>query len=435
MKEIIVITFLFSLIVITSGFTKQTHVALTCLLLLYLVWHFLHIFLLKRYLTSGNLKPSRVYGIWKDIFFALQRLKQNNFVNRHNHHKLQIELIRFLERYPDAVVFMDRNNLILWANSAALELLGVSLTQNAGENLIQVITDEALIEHLDTSVSEQHFEILSPVNQSTILSCQIYRPRNLELIVFIARDITQAYYAQQSRKDFVSNVSHELKTPLTVIKGFLELMSDSKQELGQWAKSASLMQTQADRMGKLINSLLLLSKIQQDQATDQDEQVNAHDMLLNIIVQAELAYADKKPVFTHSIRKDMLLIGSETYLYSIFSNLIVNAIIHNAPQCQIKIDWQTGDNGNAVFIVDDRGEGIAPRHLNRLTERFYRVDKGRSQNAYNSTGLGLAIVKHALQYHQAQLKITSKTGHGSTFRCEFPVHRTVITTESRNDIV
>ena len=427
MIEIAVIALLMVVSALLTGITRQTDLAVSCFLFLYLAWHLLHIYIFKRYLNSQRIKkPSKIYGVWSGLFGHLQRLREENLAHKHKHHTLQIATVRCLNIIPDAVMILDRDNVLLWANKAAANLLGVINAEHTGTEIHRLIKDQTLTEHLSNNGSDEYFEILSPVNQSIILSSRVHRTntRNLDLTVIIAGDITQAFYSQQSRKDFVSNVSHELKTPLTVIKGFLELMSESNHELGKWANSAYLMQTQADRMGKLIDSLLLLSKIQQDQTTNQDKQVNVHDMLLDVIRQAEIAYSEKKQVFTQSISSDLLLVGNESYVYSIFSNLIFNAIIHNAPHCQITLHWQKDDQGRAVFIVDDHGEGIATRHLNRLTERFYRVDKGRTQNPENSTGLGLAIVKHALQYHQADLEISSKTGRGSKFKCIFPENRT-----------
>ena len=202
-------------------------------------------------------------------------------------------------------------------------------------------------------------------------------------------------------------------------------MANSLEHPEKWDKSITLMQTQINRMENLIDSLMLLSRIQQSKTSEQDKQVNVADTIFDIIEQAKFAHKSKRPVLNASIDKSLFLFGSEPYLVSIFSNLIFNAIIHNSPQCKIFVSWKLDDKGQAVFCVRDQGEGIAARHLNRLTERFYRADQGRTQANGNSTGLGLAIVKHALQYHEGYLDIQSKPNKGSRFRCIFPKSRII----------
>lgn len=428
MSEITVIAVLSSASILLAGFTRNVHLAITCFLTVYLVWQITNLIVFRHYLSGRKIKhPAHVYGVWSDLFSKLQNHKRERLALKHGHTAMRIALLRCLQIIPDAVLVLDTQMVLIWSNTAAADLLGVKYREHAGIRLDRLISVQELDEHLKDQAFDEYFEILSPVNKSVILSSQIHRTNinKLDRIIIIASDITQAYYSQQSRKDFVANVSHELKTPLTVIKGFLELMSESKQDLGKWAESADSMQSQADRMGKIIDSLLLLSKIEQNKSMDQDEQVNIHDMLLDIVEQASMAYSEKRPFFTQEICRDLYLVGSENYLYTIFSNLIFNAVIHNEAQCRINLSWRTDDEGRAVFIIKDEGEGIPTRHLNRLTERFYRVDRGRAQTTGNSTGLGLAIAKHALQYHQAEMRISSKIGQGTIFSCVFPLDRTV----------
>ncbi len=428
LKELWVIIFISLISLVPTVLTQSFSIGLICFLGLYLGWHLGHLLIFKRYLNSHKTKTNtKSFGLWQEVFIQTQKSSLQQLNRKHNHQLLQNELIRFLQTWDDAIVIMDRNETILWSNQSATRLLGVSNLDHQHKPIRQIIKDKILIEQLDAGQNNP-FEMLSPVKQSIILSTLIYRTIKIkqEVTVLLARDISKVYHTEQSRKDFVSNVSHELRTPLTVIKGFVELMANSPEHTEKWDKSITLMQTQIHRMENLIDSLLLLSRIQQSKTSEQDKQVNVADAIADIIEQAKIAHKNKQPVLNTSIDKSLFLFGSEPYLISIFSNLISNAIIHNSPQCKIFVSWKSGDNGQAVFSVSDQGEGIAARHLNRLTERFYRADKGRTQSDENSTGLGLAIVKHALQYHESYLDIQSKPNVGSQFRCTFPKSRVII---------
>ena len=428
LKELLVIVFILLTSLLLALLTQSFTYGLICFLSLYLSWHLGHLLIFKRYLNSHKTRTStKSFGLWQDIFTQAQKSSLRQLNRKHNYQLLQNELIRFLQTWEDAIVIMDRKGTILWSNQSATRLLGVSNLNHQHKPIKQIIKDKILIEQLDSNQLNP-FEMLSPVKQSIILSALIYRTIRVkqQITVLLARDITKVYHTEQSRKDFVSNVSHELRTPLTVIKGFVELMANSPEHTEKWGKSITLMQTQINRMENLIDSLLLLSRIQQSKTSEEDKQVNVADAITDIIEQAKIAHNSKQPAFNTSIDKRLFLFGSKPYLVSIFSNLIFNAIIHNSAQCKIFVSWRSDDNGQAVFSVSDKGEGIAARHLNRLTERFYRADKGRTQSDENSTGLGLAIVKHALQYHEGHLDIQSKPNVGSQFRCTFPKSRVIV---------
>ena len=428
MKELPIIAIFLSVGVCISLLSQRIETGLIGFLLLYLVWHLSHLFVFSRYLINahGNL-PTKSFGLWQNIFERIKQSQKQQLISKHQLRIFQTELFRFLETINDAAILMDENEFILWSNPAAERLLGVSKIDHAGIEIKRQIKDKILHEKLDQKPTDA-FDLLSPVNQSTILSVLIFQPANLgqSVTLLLARDITEVYHTERTRRDFVSNVSHELKTPLTVIKGYVELMSRSP-ETEKWQKPVKLMQAQIIRMENLIDSLLLLSRIQQDQSSDKDGEVNVAEILIDTVNQAEHIYKNKHPVIELFIDKNLYLHGSKPYLTSVVSNLIFNAVIHNSPQCRIQVSWQLDDHNQAEFIVRDHGEGIPARHINRLTERFYQVQKSRSQsNNENSTGLGLAIVKHALQYHESQLEIKSKPGWGSQFKCVFPESRVII---------
>lgn len=229
------------------------------------------------------------------------------------------------------------------------------------------------------------------------------------------------HHLERMRQDFVANVSHELRTPLTVLHGYLEvLIEQTSKQTEPWQKIFVQMQQQTLRMENLIDDLLLLSHLENAEQNFHDEsEVDISAMLVTITEEAKILSNDKKHSFNLSLDEKLKLRGSASELRSLFSNLIFNAVKYTLPEGKITICWDKKDN-YAVFSVQDSGIGIAAEHIPRLTERFYRIDAGRSRSS-GGTGLGLAIAKHVLIRHQATLDIKSKIGKGSTFICKFPL--------------
>ncbi len=226
-------------------------------------------------------------------------------------------------------------------------------------------------------------------------------------------------HLERVRRDFIANVSHELRTPLTVIHGYLEVLLNEDESLHPWKKIFTQMYQHSIRMEKIIDDLLLLSRLESE---DQPMEVKRH---INIAKILELLYADAKMIsgnknqhITLKVNKNIFLDGSEEQLKSLFSNLIINAIKYTPNNGHIKIEWYQ-KNGNAIFKISDNGIGISQEHIPRITERFYRIDKSRSRDS-GGTGLGLSIAKHVLVNHQGKLFVESKLGKGSIFTCVFP---------------
>ncbi len=221
---------------------------------------------------------------------------------------------------------------------------------------------------------------------------------------------------ERTRQDFVANVSHELRTPLTVIHGYLEiLLAQTKDSNTQ--KIFDLMFQQTTRMQNIIADLLLLSSLESDELkTDFSDIVDISD-LLEIITEEGKALSHKRHIIHLNTDKKLTLIGNGNELRTLFSNLIFNAIKYTPAGGCIEISWEK-KNKSAIFKVTDTGIGIAAKHIPRITERFYRVDKARSRES-GGTGLGLAIAKHVLIRHKGKLKISSQLGKGSVFSCVF----------------
>jgi two-component system phosphate regulon sensor histidine kinase PhoR len=234
----------------------------------------------------------------------------------------------------------------------------------------------------------------------------------------IVSDISQQHLLEQMRKDFIANVSHELRTPLTVINGFVETMVDTDDKgLKPWRDSLRLVEQQAHRMQKIIEDLLLLSRLEKDYMEFNPEILDIPLLLQAIIDSAELLAREKNQKLTLDV-KDVGLLGVENEIYSAFNNLVTNALRYTPENGKITLSWYKDENGSH-FCVTDSGIGIDENNIMRLTERFYRVDVGRSRDS-GGTGLGLAIVKHVLSRHNATLTIESKLGKGSVFCCHFP---------------
>jgi two-component system phosphate regulon sensor histidine kinase PhoR len=324
-------------------------------------------------------------------------------------------------------VILDDNNRIIWLNIAAARLLGLSQTRDSGQFLLYLLRNSRFSEWLQHEDFSQTLTLHSPVAQQIDLSLQLIPlPRKQKMLV--ARDITDIARVEAMRRDFVANVSHELRTPITVIVGFLEAFEDMPEpDPEQFRKHIPLMREQSDRIRRLVDDLLTLARLESQPET-KDETVDMVSLTQRLAREAE-SMSQGKHQIELLIASQARLIGNSQELYSALANLVTNAVRYTPANGLIRIRWgalegREKPNGEHTFSVQDSGEGIEPQHIPRLTERFYRVDQGRSR-ATGGTGLGLAIAKHVLQRHQARLKIESTVGKGSTFTALFPQERVI----------
>ncbi|MCX7058569.1 MAG: phosphate regulon sensor histidine kinase PhoR [Proteobacteria bacterium] len=238
--------------------------------------------------------------------------------------------------------------------------------------------------------------------------------------LLIVRDVTREIRLEAMRKDFVANASHELRSPLTVIAGYVDTLADDHGLDPSWRAPLEEMRRQADRMRAVVDDLIELSRLEASGAEAGEDAVDVGGML-SLLRREAMAQTERPREVSLKVESNNLLLGSEQELHSIFSNLITNAVKYTPPDGRVDIRWWADASGGH-FSVSDTGVGIAREHLPRITERFYRVDPGRSRNTGGS-GLGLSIVKHALQRHNATLQVESEDGRGSTFSCHFPARR------------
>jgi len=347
---------------------------------------------------------------------------------RRHHRQREDKLSQFIKRYqeatsalPDAIIILNHDDQIEWANQAAINYLGIRWPQDRGQRLANLIRHPKLIEYLKAqgqSGDTSGVTLPSPEDDKMQIEYRVI-PYGDNLRLLVARDVTQIQQINQMRRDFIANASHELRTPLTVIAGYLEsLEGDLDSSAAELQPQIKQMRQQASRMQTLIEDLLMLSTLESRSNKQPQEPVAVADILTSIYREATALSGEKNHVFGLDIDHELLVRGSHKELYSAFSNLVVNAVLYTPAEGIIRIRWYEDDKG-AHVKVSDTGDGIAPEHIPRLTERFYRVDKGRSRES-GGTGLGLAIVKHIMQRHHGTLNIESELGKGSIFRCDFP---------------
>jgi two-component system phosphate regulon sensor histidine kinase PhoR len=406
--------------------TRQVSSCLVAGLLLYIVWQYhvlkqLYIWLLKR----GGSDPPDLPGIIDDICREIDFLR--------DHHRQRKErLTSFLRRFqdatsalPDAVIVLGEYGAIEWANQKATDYLGIRWPQDSRQRISNLIRHPELATFINNTDPDpdRSLQLESPVIPGQILEYRLV-PYGVGQKLLMARDITTIQRANQMRKDFIANASHELRTPLTVISGYLENFVDDLTQFPELLRSQIMqMSRQTERMQRLIDDLLTLSVLETGAEQPKDEIIMAPEILSYIYQEAQGISGIMEHFFYLDCEPNLCLRGNQREIYSAFSNLVLNAIQHTPEHGIIRLRW-FADGDGAHFSVSDTGEGVAPEHIPRITERFYRVDKGRSRDK-GGTGLGLAIVKHVMLRHGGTLYIESQPGKGSIFRCDFPVDRIV----------
>jgi two-component system phosphate regulon sensor histidine kinase PhoR len=396
------------------------HVLLLVLLVTigYLAYHLYKLYRLENWLSTGGGPPPRGgQGVWGEVYYRLYRLRQH-------HRRRKRSLAQYLHRFreftaamPDATVVLRTSGEIEWFNEAAGRLLGLRAPQDIGQRIMNLVRHPVFTQHFRAQRFGDAVEFPAPDNEGLILTVNVV-PYGNEQLLLVARDNTRLHKLEQIRRDFVANVSHELRTPLTVISGFLETLADFPRIDSKERKHAlQLMSQQTTRMQHIVDDLLLLSRLETDQRPVRQEQVVVPELLHTLRDEAETLSGGEHEIRLE-VEHDLYVRGNPEELRSAFSNLVSNAVRYTPAGGTITIRW-FADGAGAHFQVQDTGVGIAEHDIPRLTERFYRVDIGRSRQS-GGTGLGLAIVKHVLERHEADLEITSQVGEGSTFSCDFP---------------
>lgn len=322
-----------------------------------------------------------------------------------------------IEALPDAALILSPNLMIMSGNKKAQRLLGVRFPDDVGKQIEQLLIDPEFSNYLTQGNFETPCSIKSPINDELQLEISIMAFGG-EQVILMSRAIAKYHRLKKMRREFVANVSHELKTPLTVVRGYVEMIQETEYALdAHWHKVFATIEGQVSRMERLVEQLLSLSKVENNRDDENMKQVDMPTLVENLVEDARwLNQTKQHEILTH-ITQGVGVFGIETELKSACANLISNAIAYTSANGMIEVSWRR--NGDKViFSVKDNGDGIKADQLNRLTERFYRIDKSRSRDTGGS-GLGLAIVKHVLLHHKAELVITSEWGQGSEFAIYF----------------
>lgn len=392
------------------------HLLLTLLIggSLYMAWTLYKIVHLYQWLEKGARGlPPEASGVWGDVSNQLYKLQQRNRRAKTDYRALLRRIRDITNALEEGLIIVDAERCLTWWNPAAANLLGLREEDN-GQTITNLVRAPAFVKFINQRDCELPVEISAPGNQQQTLQIAA-RPFANNEVALLVQDVTRMRRLEDMRRDFVANISHELRTPLTVLTGYIETMQSQQDQSPGSRKALDHMAKQTTRMNLLTEDLMMLSQLESTPAS----RPTAVDLLALItpIIDNARELGKGRHLLNVHCPAPLHLQGNGKELHSAFANLIYNAVRHNPEGCTIDISLRR-EPGEIIVEVADNGRGIDPKHLPRLTERFYRVDSGRS-TPQGGTGLGLAIVKHVLLRHHGTLTIDSVPGKGATFLCRF----------------
>ncbi len=358
-------------------------------------------------------------GAWEEVFTLLYRRQREETRERHQLARLLARSKQAGRALPYGVAIVDDEYRIVWCNDSCEAHLAIDAKGDVGQPITNLVREPEFVAYVSTGDYSRPLQLKTARSDGPILSIQ-FVPYVESQRLMLSRDITQFFRIETMRRDFVANVSHELRTPLTVLVGFLETVRELKLDPERSRDYMNLMAEQSRRMQRIIEDLLTLSTLESAPQPAADERVDVGLLLARMKSEAEALSAGRHRVSVNA-ETGFDLLGAESEIASAFGNLVSNAVRYTPAGGEVRLQWRASQKG-AEFAVEDTGAGIEAEHIPRLTERFYRVDRGRSRDT-GGTGLGLAIVKHALARHQATLEIESTPGKGSRFAARFPARR------------
>jgi two-component system phosphate regulon sensor histidine kinase PhoR len=383
---------------------------------------------LLTWLRSGDTSDIPLgHGFWGEVFERARKLvRQRDRAASESDSRLQ-DFLSALQASPNGVVLLDQDGRIEWFNQTAGSHFGLDASRDLMQHMGNLVRDPGFAAYCNAHDFGQAMVMPGRASSSAIpvkLSVHMH-PYGEGRSLVLSRDITALEQAEAMRRDFVANVSHEIRTPLTVLAGFVETLQSLPLNEDERNRYLELMAQQARRMQTLVSDLLTLSRLEGSPLPPVQEWLSAQTLMVQCEQEARelsnLLWGSGQSLH-FACDAGLEVAGALSELHSALSNLIANAIRYSAPDKDIEVRWRRLPDGAALFSVKDYGAGIAPEHLPRLTERFYRVDRSRSRET-GGTGLGLAIVKHVAQRHGAELLIESTQGQGSTFSIRFSPQR------------
>ncbi len=360
-------------------------------------------------------------GVWGEIYYRLHKLAKRWHAQVRQVEQQHSRFIQAIQASPNGVAMLDDHDQIEWCNAISEVHFGLDAKRDLRQHITHLVRQPDFVKYLNSHLYEEML-IMRGMGEKrqNVLSVQVF-PYGENRKLVLSQDITELERTDAMRRDFVANVSHELKTPLTVLSGFLETVRELPLPESERMRYLELMEQQALRMRHIVSDLLVLATLEGDSKPPSEQMVDMRAVIRHVQDDAE-NLSGKRHVITFDIDEGLTVTGVETEILSALGNLVTNAIHYTPDGGRIHVDWRA-NGGSAVFSVTDSGPGIPATDIPRLTERFYRVDRSRSRDT-GGTGLGLAIVKHVLQRHDAQLEVKSEVGRGSTFTVRFPASRT-----------
>lgn len=388
--------------------------ALVCL-----IWQIRQMLTFEAALRSGDFDEVRYGGgFWAQAFSQYNKLKNRGTKHKRRYRRLLREVKDSTNAMPDGGIILDDDGQIVLCNAAAQKLVGFDPRRDRGQQVVNLLRDPKFVAYLNSEDTDEPIEIQSPVREEDWLYCHIV-PYGEKQRLLLIRDITERRRLTRMRRDFVANASHELRSPLTVISGYLDALATDPEAPDEWHRPLSQMRSQTERMRNIVAELIELSRLETAGSAPIDGDVD----VAGAVNRSLRAYDERKqtPELLAECDDNLRIRGSSNDIESVVANLVSNAVRHTPADGQVVVRWRATERG-AELSVSDTGEGIAEQFLPRLTERFFRVDRGRARSE-GGIGLGLAIVKYALGRHEADLQVDSEPGVGSTFRCQFPATR------------
>ena len=387
--------------------------------LLALAWQIRLMLMFERALQTGDFEDVRYgSGFWAQAYSRIRKLRQRGGKHKRRYRQLLREVRKSTNAMPDGGIILNDRFEIVVCNAAAQQLVGFRPRQDRGQRVDHILRDPKFARYLRSDRHQNDVEIRSPIREGDWLNCRLV-PFGAQQYLLLIRDVTERYRMNKVRREFIANASHELRSPLTVITGYLDSLSTAEDAPQTWRKPVAGMQRQAERMNKIVAELLELSRLEATSDAGSEERID----ICGLLAEAKKVYSEQHqaPRIEVECASRATLLGSQSEIESVVTNLLSNAIRHTPEDGLVTLSWSTSPEGGLLEVADT-GEGIDSDDVPRLTERFFRSDRGRSRSD-GGVGLGLAIVKHALVRHDAELEIESAVGAGSSFCCRFPVAR------------
>jgi len=378
-------------------------------------------------LASTVSSPSGLPGAWGELADRTRRLLKNRDQQLHESQARLDEFLAAMQASPSGVVLLDAQERIEWCNQMATQHFGFDARRDVMQHIANLVREPAFKAYMASSnfshdvVIPGHFSTPARPVKLSVHAHAYGKGRKL----LLSRDITAVELAEAMRRDFVANVSHEIRTPLTVLAGFIETLQTLPLKEAERAHYLALMAQQSQRMQTLVSDLLTLSRLEGGPVPGANDWTATAALFVQCEQEARAlsrVIAPKGHQLEFEPGPPCEIAGIHNELYSAMSNLVSNAIRYTPEAGSVRVSWKLLEDGRGEFQVRDTGSGIAPEHLLRVTERFYRVDRSRSRET-GGTGLGLAIVKHVTQRHGGELRIESEPGRGSCFSIIFPAAR------------